>query len=303
MPDAPEPAAAPPEPSAGAPPLLGPFSLIGVAGGWLTADAFRLGDAGDRGLRWLLTLITPMTAAVLAAWLGGRAGRRPLAFGLSIAGGTMVAGALNGAVIGFAVAAPFGAAFGLVPGLLCALPFVPALLLVSFAARLVARARRGTVVHGADRRGPWVASFAAIAVASLVAIPFAQRYPASLVPALAAFCATTLTVWLAGAFALDVVAWARVARLAGAAVRLRPAGPGAIRPPRGARVVDLGLGDELAEEVIAPAAAYRGVERVVLTVRGAPTRARSALGWAVARSALAVAVSAAAVILHAFSRP
>jgi hypothetical protein len=298
-----------------------PFGAIGFVGGWLTADMFGL--RGDE-IRWLLGIVTPISAAVLGACLtarigggrgeaarfsaeaGGRAGswtrQPPLVASLLVLGAIVLAGIANGATIGMVLLPPVGAIVGAIYGAMCALPFIPALGLVLLAANRVGRARAGSIVAASDRRAVWTATATAIAVAGLAGRALFSR---TVAPDLVLVAAGISCAVLAAMFVADGVALTRVrtmppAELAadevGAPLGLTAeelAARGSAGLDAGRREeIDLGLGDEVRVEVVTPTHAYRGVQRIARVVRGDREGAAAALRAGMMRAGVALAASA-----------
>jgi hypothetical protein len=275
------------------------FGAVGLVGGWLTADAFALdGDA----IRWLLTSVTPIAAALLGAYLSARlvsaegtqgAGpwlqRSALARGLLVVAAIVLAGAVNGASIGLLLVPPAGLVFGAFFGVLCSLPFVPALGLVLFAAMRAGRARAGSVVAASDRRAVWAAAAAVIALGVL---GMRALYPPPVEPWLTTVVAGVACAVLVGLFAVDAIELARVATMA-ALSEVEADGGRAMRADGGeVEAVDLGVGDEVRVEVVRPKHAYRGVEQIARVVRGSRELTAAALRGGLARAGVALAVGA-----------
>lgn len=310
-----------PEPSAM---LTLPFGAIGLSGGWLTADMCYMPGSE---VRWLLGIVTPLSAATLGAFLSARIGGRsgealrlgaqaderirswsrqdPLVAGLLVLGAIVLAGMANGALIGMMLLPPVGAILGAICGAIWALPFIPALGLVLRAASRVGRARAGSIVAASDRRAVWTATATVIAVAGLAG---RASYPHTVAPDLILAAAGISCVVLAAMFVADAAALTRVLKMppaelaaeeAGAAMGLTAeelaargsADHGAGR--RHAREIDLGLGDELRVEVVSPTHAYRGVQQIARMVRGDRERAAAALRAGMIRAGMALAASAA----------
>lgn len=323
------------------PSLVLPFAVLGLAGGWLTADAFHVRHELEP-VRWLLAFFSPLVAAALGVYLGPRLlgvatdGGAPPAPAAWLARGWLagtlwtllaiaVAGLINGMLIGLLLVFPVGALFGAFFGVLCAVPFLPALAAVILAARRVGRARAGSMVDASDRRAVWLA-VAAVTVAGCLLGPIAwppspaEREALALVRQGAVALAGAVIAW---SFVMDAAALVRLTKAgrseragteawregggAGAARQGQAEGLGvdadsgqealegalAVAAADGAEVVDLGLGDEVRVEAVPAAHAYRGARRVRQVVRGSRERATAALRGGMARAALALAAGAA----------
>lgn len=279
-----------------------PFALVGLAGGWLTADLFRIGD-GDEWVRAVLAVVTAVNAGLLGRILE-RVSRSWPAWQASLIwpAAILLAGVVNGAMIGGPAAGlrhvGDGLAIGAVVGGFCALPFVPALGLVEIAARRVGRAREGSIVDAMDRRRVWLATLAPIGVGTLAALPRWHHPHASPLPT--APVTFALGIAVAAAIAALLLRDARDLIGVRAAQRqlaeMRPRDP---RAPdayvRGMRLIDFGLGEESAEQVKQAGVVYREVDRVLAVFRGSPREARRALGRSIALGAVALALTVGAV--------
>lgn len=101
-----------------------------------------------------IAALTSFTCAVFGAWLTRLQRTRPAKATMpTFVGGTLLSGAINGAVCLLPIAFPFGSLLGFFLGTICALPFVPALGFVFAASSKVGRARAGSVADRADRAG------------------------------------------------------------------------------------------------------------------------------------------------------
>ena len=121
------------------------------------------------------SMLLIVSTTVVAAGLGHVASRRiDTATGFGAA--TFMAGAVNGAILGFIAGLGIGSegavfmmpVLGAAFGLFCALPFVPALTIAYKATRRVGRARAGSLVDEADRRAPWTATALTILICGTV---------------------------------------------------------------------------------------------------------------------------------------
>jgi hypothetical protein len=275
------------------PSLVPHFFAVGLAGGWLTADAHRLGTRGEELVyRVLLVSITPLTAALLASHLERSHSASPLP-GLGFGAKTVLAGALNGMIIGCFAMLGWGTLIGAVWGGFCAVPFLPALGVIALANRRIGRARRRSLVDASDRRAPLVATSAVVAAACLVTtvVDRTDAARSSLAIAAAAAAAIVLVV--------DSLALLRASRGLLPERDLRPRDP-IVAPGTGdALVVDYGLGDETHERVAIASHAYRSADRVVAVVRGSRSRAAGALLRAVIADVAAVALGVVAAAFAA----
>jgi hypothetical protein len=189
---------------------------------------------------------------------------------------------LSGAVIGFlllVVDHARYAATGLVSGAACAVLFIPGAVFIVNAASRATRARNGSIVAGADRRSIWSTTFAAVAVAPIVAVPataiglvsFSLGRVAQ--PAVVAAATVVALVALVVLEIIEVRASSALDRIVAHIDRLEiaqeaDADVGTAR--------DLGLGD-VAFSSLRLRDAYRGARHGEIALRGDPDEAREAL--------------------------
>ena len=297
------------------PQLAYPFAVVGAAAGWLSASFLGnpiVGLAVPGEERYATVAAGAVGALVGAAltrfcvvhlpWLQARA------LWVRLASAVLTGGTVAGALVG---AASFGSALGIgsaaVHGFFSAIAFVPVCALVLAAARRAERARLGSIVAGVDRRAVWAILAAALAVATLAALP---GWPASRPevasspidplrarpwPALAmALAALAVTVVFA---ILDVAALLRVRKAAGAP-DLQERDEAALDGRERAARLDLGLGAGLAAVVAPSPSAYRGRERAVSLLLGSVPEARRAIRWALARALFSAAVIGLVLFAH-----
>ena len=272
--------------------LVLPFAVLGFAGGWLTTSSTVVGMHGaESPLALLLLVFTPISCAFLGEHLRNRIGRR---FVVRTLLGTILAGLLNGLLVGIFLGAGAGAIVGVICGFFFALPFVPATLLIAGAARRVGRAAHGSLVDAADRRGVWTATLGAIAVGTL--LPLAAG-------ATLAKLAFGTVVALAILLFLDGEAFVRLGRLALLQARMQKR-EHASAPvvSAGATTLDLGVGDQVFEEIERSAQPYREPDRVLRVLVGDVALARRALTAALRRDALALGVALVALTLELTTR-
>lgn len=279
--------------------LQAPFFTVGLVGGWLAAELHHLDRSGaELALRGLLTIITPVVCAFLGARVKPREAESAVGAVLALTVSTTIAGVANGAIIGFFAMPPVGALLASPWGFVCALPFVPVLAIIVLAARRVGRARPGSVVDRSDRRGVWVATMAATALATVVVAPHGEALHG--VPFWISFAGALGAVALT---AYDLVERRRVGRPVVLEGPLRPRAPApattvAVEVPAGAELHDVGLGDATFEELAPSSQPYRSSERVLRVHRGSRARAREALAAAGWRGVAAVIVAATASAAH-----
>jgi len=274
------------------PKLAASFALMGLMGGWL-AGHLTVGSESEVHILILLTVITPISCALLGGWLADRVHQRWV---LKTLLGTLVAGAANGMAVGLFAGAIAGVMIGFVCGLLFCLPFVPANLLVVAAAHRVGRAPTRSLVDGLDRRGLWRATALAIALASTLTVRGYASWRAQ------AACLAALAV-VALVFALDLAARARLIRLRALLPRLQAHDPARhVGDPGEAGTLALGLGDGRLDEIAVSESPYREPDRVVRAVTGDPARAAAALRGALLYDLVALAVTALATGVHLLAR-
>jgi hypothetical protein len=254
--------------------FVGPFTLLGLFGGWLTAARFGSSQL-DSGA---LTLLgpTPIVAGLLGALLAAKRRHwRGLAFAMPLL--VPAAGAVNGVTIGLLFALTERGlgeliAAGVLVGAFCGLFFVPALLLVFLVAVRVGRARPGSLVDAAHRRAPW-----AIAAACIVAALFVgdHRDVDGHIGAISRFVLEAAVVSLFTVLALDLRAFAVAARRS--RIAPLPVDPGAPGVHQG-ETLDLGMGDQvLAEPLTVQTTAYRSADAHRIRLRGSFGLARREL--------------------------
>jgi hypothetical protein len=267
-----------------------PFGALGVAGGWLTARTIGPGDAPVQAM---LITFTPISCMLLGGFLQRRLSRFwfPIAFV-----STVVAGVFNGAMIGMCLGGPVGIPFGGMFGAMYALPFLPATLAVSLAARRV-RAAEHTPVGRAQRRGVWAAvAFSVAAAAATVAWHKSLGWP----PALLALAAAGAGAFLLAREVRELVALRRVAARVRSMTLRTHALPKLV--DLGAQRIDLGAGDAVFDD-IEPGEPFRGVDRLLRTVHGDPARALDAIAYAIARDGLALAFTAGVALYLCLNSP
>jgi hypothetical protein len=132
------------------------------------------------------------------------------------------------------------------------------------------RARRGSLVGGADRRRPWLIAFGTTLFASLLRVIDASTPNVRLVMLVAGAA-------IAVALTIDVLALFKLRRGLAGAERLRLRTESSPPVDASTATYDFGLGDEELEELAPPPAIYRERERVVRVVRGSRATAEQAL--------------------------
>ncbi len=239
------------------------FSVVGLVGGWLTAES---GGPEGGGLHGMLAIITPVVAGALGMYLSRRIERWQWQT-LDVIACVLAAGAVNGALIGTLIAPVVGTVVGLPVGFVWAIAFVPPLVAIVWA-RGAVRARPASTVDDSHQRLVWVLTLALVAVATA---PVRGR---SFVTPHMGLIATALLVPI---LATAISARGRVRRLE---ARLAAAGHVAQSAPElalasSAAAVDLGVGDEytLVGDSVGPA--YRDTANAAAVFRGDVRRARS----------------------------
>jgi hypothetical protein len=258
-------------------PIALPFAAVGLAGGGLAADAFGL-PWGD-GIRWALTLVTPLSALILGFSLERHVRGGAMRTMWVLCAAVLAAAVANGMVVGSAVAVPSGILAGALVGAFCGLPFLPALALVVVFARVVGRARPNSFADGSHRRSLWVMTACAVSGGSLVSsTPWGSFV---LVASILLVVITSL---------LDASALVRLLRIRRAwglsSVRSTASD---VSEATAVPTVDFGLGDEEREDLSLASSAYRGVDRAKRVYRGSLEGA-----LAIARRALVIDVVALA---------
>jgi hypothetical protein len=278
--------------------LILPYSALGLAGGWMIADFFRVGALQvDAGLRPALTMGTPLAAAALGLALSP-AVRWPAWKALLVSGvGIVAAGVTTGALIGVMMWSRYGLADGAASGLGCALALLPAFGAVLAAARRVGRAREGSLLDASDRRAVWLAAAAAVAFGSIAVVvgwpvPGAGPRPGlGISRSLGVLALSVITAILLQ----DLAGLFRV-RSATASLRImRPCDPAAPDALWAGERLDLGVGNEMAARVVPAATAYREIERVDKVIQGDPAAARRAFGRSIACGVAALALAVTAI--------
>jgi hypothetical protein len=268
----------------------------------MLGDFFRVGALSvDAGLRPALATVTPIAAVVLGLalapalrWPGWKAA-------LVSCAGVLSTGLIAGALIGVLTWSRYGLADGAATGFCCATAFLPAFGAILAAARRVGRAREGSLLHASDRRAVWLPAATAVALGTLAAIPEWTAFPIAFRPSLELSRALGLLALAAIAALLigDIAGLARARRAAHDLRTMRACDPESPDLPWAGDRLDLGLGDRAAVHVIPANGPYRELDRVIKVIRGDARAASHALGWSVARGAIALAVASTVVIaLH-----
>jgi hypothetical protein len=249
-------------------------------------------------------LVAATLGAVLTRWVStrGALGERPLTLrllGLLVA----LAGVVTGtAVGGLEAGTGWGALSGAVNGGLSAIAFVPVCALVVAATRRADRARQGSIVASADRRAVWSILAMALAVTTLAAaldVPPSHYQKMVVLPRAGVIMAVSAGLAILAAFVADALALARVGRLGRSDLEERD--PAEVRDAAVVPSVDLGLGDDVRAELGRAANAYRSRARPVALLLGSLAEARSALGRALLRGAIGLAITGAVLAGHAWA--
>jgi hypothetical protein len=189
-------------------------------------------------------------------------------------------------------------------GALVGLAFLPIGALVVGAARRAARARMGSIVAASDRRAMWGILAAALAAATLLALP---DWPASVVgyvdtPWVALGTALACGALTVGLLVADLEALTRVRRLGREAgsMLLREASDEA-REDDPEPEVDFGLGGDVMARMARGAAAYRARDRATALVLGSSEQAIEALRLGLRRSAIGIGIVTFALAAHALA--
>jgi hypothetical protein len=295
------------------PQIAYPFAVFGAAAGWLAAGFLctplvnltfghseqpltagcALGIAAVLGLYLTRSVVNaPVFADPASTW-----------FRLVVA--QSLGGALCGALVGwFTWENERAVTSGSIGGALVGAAFLPIGALVVGAARRAARARMGSIVAASDRRAMWGILAAALAGATLLAVP---DWPASVGGSVA-------TPWVAlgitlgcgaltvGLLVADLEALSRVRRLD------REAGSMEVREPSAEPrdddpepEVDFGLGADVLARMERGAAAYRARDRATALLLGSSVAAAGALRAGLRRSAVGIGVVIVALAAHALA--
>lgn len=299
------------------PHLALPFSIVGAAGGWLSAKllANPLLRKTWPGKEWTAALVALVLAgaagALLTRWCAGQR----YAYQLDAPDpdarpdtdrwprhvtAVLLAGTGTGLAVSLLYETWRGPVIGALCGLVCALVFLPVCVAVVVAARRAQRARLGSIVSASDRRAVWGILAAALSVTTLEALPdwpaAWARDAAAPLPALS--MALAAGVAIAVLLAADVRALRLAQGAAGQGLTARdPSEPETADET--VRRLDLGLGEDAWERLARSASAYRGRDRTLALIQGSPEQAFGALRRAIRRGALSLAVTCAVAAAHA----
>jgi hypothetical protein len=274
---------------------------MGLAGAWYVADFYRLGVLGEaENERGVLSFAIPVAAASVGLILSIKSVERSR--WLSLFAGLaslLAAGALIGAVVGsnrttYADAALLGA--------VTSLAFAPAVVLITWLARIAGRARPGSLLDGADRRAPWAATAVFIAAGRIAnsrdliptqfTSPFELRATSMAIGLLA--CVVLVVI-----LAFDLVSLKRARAALFAESEMTPRDPFEGLPCDD--VIDVGIGNEEHEEVFG-GPAYRSVAKPLRVLKGSPTLAIPPLRVAVLRATLLLIVALGVTLITIVSK-
>jgi hypothetical protein len=254
------------------------FAVVGGVGGWLTADAY---GCGDEAPRWMLVAVTPLVAYALGLLVSPRVDGWKLWLP-KLVGCILLAGTINGLIIGSLIEPLAGSALGMVVGFFWAFPFVPPLVAIVWV-RGAARPRPGSIVESSHRRLVWLTTLA-----------FAGVTTALRPRATCGACAeTAIFAWIAFGCIAAILAlglW-QLARARRVEAQLAAAGLSARTAPEVALAseaarVDFGLGDQYTFAGGKLGSAYRDSASADAAFRGDAARARAFLSrevlWSVA---------------------
>lgn len=295
------------------PEIAYPFAVFGAAAGWLAAG-FLATPIVNLTYGHSEPLFTAGCSLVIAAALGRYLTRSvvnaavfadPSATWARLVVAQILGGGLIGALVGWDIwRSEPGITAGMAGGALVGIAFLPIGALVVGAARRAARARMGSIVAASDRRAMWGILAAALAGATLLALP---DWPAStlgrVAPPWVAMGVTlacgALTV---GLLVADLEALSRVRRLD------REAGSMEVRDPSAEPrdddpepEVDFGLGADVLARMERGAAAYRARDRATALLLGSSVAAAGALSAGRRRSAIGIGIVLAALAAHALA--
>lgn len=245
----------------------------------------------DWDTRVLLGVLYAGVFAIAGRWVArriteGAPPKRTLTFAV------FAAGQASACVVGMVT---LGQGFqpGMVLGGVVSVMCLPFALLMVHNAGWAWRARLGSVLHRAYRRARWidVATGVTILLAGYANPVFGAQYVTrGMLATVFVFAASSLAVIM---LVLAVSSLVRVGRL-GVEFATARAG-GEVAREGGARIVDLGIGEERKHDVAAAASAYRHQEQVRAVCVGDMRRAWRVIGLAAGR-ALTVAAIGAAVL-------
>ena len=271
---------------ASTPRLALPFAVVGLLGGWLTVRC-TVGDSStsaDSSAVWILMTLTPMVSAILGEVLRTRVQRYWVLRTILL---TLAAGVVNGVLVGVCIAGVAGLVFGGVFGALFSFPFLPATLLVAGAGRRSVRSSEQSLVGGVDRRGTWRAVALLLALISLGFL----RGPVQLPALLFSLGGALITMWI---LVLDLGIHSAVQRIASLAPSMqRRTRPQPQLVATDSACVELGVGDEVFDEIARSQAPYRESDRVVSVVYGDPYQARSRVKRALVIDGVVLAIALA----------
>ena len=295
------------------PEIAYPFAVFGAAAGWLAAG-FLATPIVNLTYGHSEPLFTAGCSLVIAAALGRYLTRSvvnaavfadPGATWARLVVAQILGGGLIGALVGWDIwRSEPGITAGMAGGALVGIAFLPIGALVVGAARRAARARMGSIVAASDRRAMWGILAAALAGATLLALP---DWPAAALGRVAApwvamgitLACGALTV---GLLVADLEALSRVRRLD------REAGSMEVRDPSAEPrdddpepEVDFGLGADVLARMERGAAAYRARDRATALLLGSSEQARGALRRGVRRGAVGIVIVIAALAGHALA--
>jgi len=271
---------------ASTPRLALPFAVVGLLGGWLTVRC-TVGDSStsaDSSAVWILMTLTPMVSAILGEVLRTRVQRYWVLRTILL---TLAAGVVNGVLVGVCIAGVAGLVFGGVFGALFSFPFLPATLLVAGAGRRSVRSSEQSLVGGVDRRGTWRAVALLLALISLGFL----RGPVQLPALLFSLGGALITMWI---LVLDLGIHSAVQRIASLTSSMqRRVRPQPLLVATESSCVELGVGDEVFDEIARSQAPYRESDRVVSVVYGDPYQARSRVKRALVIDGVVLAIALA----------
>jgi hypothetical protein len=295
------------------PEIAYPFAVFGAAAGWLAAG-FLATPIVNLTYGHSEPLFTAGCSLIIAAALGRYLTRSvvnaavfadPSATWARLVVAQILGGGLCGALVGAYIwRKEQGVTAGMVGGALVGIAFLPIGALVVSAARRAARARMGSIVAASDRRAMWGILAAALAGATLLALP---DWPAAAIGRVAApwvamgitLACGALTV---GLLVADLEALTRVRRLD------REAGSMELREPTDEPredepepEVDFGLGADVLARMARGAAAYRARDRATALLLGSSVAAAGALRAGVRRGAIGIGIVSVALVGHALA--
>jgi hypothetical protein len=286
------------------------FGIAGLACGWLAAMFASNPMVGWTPWRvpLLAALVSCVCCALAGAWVEGKPtmtsmdplGRFAVAMLCAGASAGAIIGLVTGTMRGTSSSFALGASLsGAAIGALLSLPLMPGFALLKRATASMAEVRAGSLAAAGVARRSWRVLVGVATAASLAALPDWLAYGSGLreQPWESDLVAALLAVGLMALSALQANDLRKLRRVARQRETMEPYADDAARAVAcGERVVDLGLGDDVAVRR-ACSDPYRAAERLTVVVHGSVARTRAHIGDT-SRLALALVLIAATVGVH-----